>query len=247
MNTQSRAVGLILVGLLWGAAGCSQSSAKMKLAGDRHMEHGNYASATMHYQSAQSKNDSTGISLRLATAMIKTKRYNDALAELNRINHTSPQADYLRAACHLALNDVASGKTCLEKSLKARPNDAMALSLLGRIHYLQQQYAQSAETYQEALAASSDPKVRERILYNLAIAQMQSGQFYAADQTFKKYLSKHAYVSQEDNKMAGAIAYAAGDRQRALNHWQKLSQKERKAILNAIDNDVTAYQVLAVN
>lgn len=211
------------------------------------MQNGNYASATMHYQSARSKNDSEGISLRLATAMVKSHHYKDALAELNRMNHASPQSQYLRAVCHLALNDVANGKSCLEESLKARPNDAMALSLLGRIHYLQQQYVQSAETYLEALAASSDPQVREKLLYNLAIAQMQAGQFATADQTFKQYLRKHAYVSQEDNKMAGAIAYAAGDRQRALNHWQKLPPKERKAILNAIDTDATAYQVLAVN
>ncbi len=229
-------------------SGCSQQTGSKRIvAGDQSMKAGNYSDAAQQYQAAKDKEDSLELSLRLATARIKAHQYSEALTELERLNHEGPKANYLKAVCYVALNDVAKSKTFLEASLKIKPDDALALSLLGRIHFLQQQYTQSAETYQEALAISSDPTVREILLYNLAVSQMRAGQFNAADLTFKQYLSQHEYVTAQDEKTAGAIAYAAGDRQRALNHWQKLTHKERKAILNAIDTDTQTYQALAVN
>jgi tetratricopeptide (TPR) repeat protein len=239
---------LLILASVLVISGCTQQTgSKRILAGDQYMKTGNYPDAAQQYQEAQNKEDSQALSLRLATAKIKAHQYTEALSELERLKHDGPKANYLKAVCYVALNDVAKSKSVLEESLKAKPDDALALSLLGRIHFLQQQYTQSAETYQEALAISSNPKVREILLYNLAVSQMRAGQFTAADLSFKQYLSQHEYVTAQDEKMAGAIAYAAGDRQRALNHWQKLTRKERKAILNAIDTDTQTYQALAVN
>ena len=231
--------------LLLGCA--SQGSAKRVSTADKHMSAGNYEAAAQQYREAQAHGDSPELSLRLATALIKDGRFDEALAELNRLDHESAKAEYLKAACYLSLNDVSNAKDHLEKSLQQRPNDALALSLLGRIHFLQQQYAQSAETYENALAASSNPGVREKLLYNLAVAQFRAGQFTKADHTFKQYLSKHEYVSEEDEKLAGAIAYAAGDRQRALKHWQKLTHRGRQAIINALEDDTDTYQMLVQN
>ncbi len=228
--------------------GCaSQGSVKRVSSADKHMSSGNYAAAAQHYKDAQAQDDSPELSMRLATALIKDGRFDAALAELNRRDQDSAKADYLKAACYLSLNDVGNAKVFLEKSLRQRPNDALALSLLGRIHFLQQQFTQSAETYENALAVSSNPVIREKLLYNLAIAQFRAGKFNAADQSFKQYLSKHDYVTEQDEKLGGAIAYAAGDRQRALKHWQKLTHRERQAILNALGDDAEAVQMLVKN
>ena len=229
-------------------SGCaSQGGTKRVTNADRHMSAGDYAAAARAYKEAQGRDDSPELSMRLATALIKDGRFDEALAELNRLNQDSAKSEYLKAACYLSLNDVGNAKDHLEKSLKQRPNDALALSLLARIHFLQQQFTQSAETYENALAASSTPAVREKLQYNLAIAQFRAGQFDKADQTFKQYLSKHEYVSEEDERLGGAIAYAAGDRQRALKHWQKLPHRERQAILNALEDDATTYEMLVKN
>lgn len=248
MRNQRVQFGLAALGLVALVAGCaSQGSAKRVNTADKHMSAGNYEAAARQYQDAQAKHDSPELSLRLATALIKDGRFDQALAELNRLKQESAKAEYLKAACYLSLNDVGNAKDHLEKSLKQRPNDALALSLLGRIHFLQQQFTQSAETYENALAASSSPAIREKLQYNLAMAQFRAGQFAQADQTFKQYLSKHEYVSEDDERLGGAIAYAAGDRQRALKHWQKLPHRERQAILNALEDDATTYQMLVSN
>lgn len=229
-------------------SGCaSQGSAKRITSADKHMSTGNYMAAVQYYKDAQAEDDSPELSLRLATALIKDGRFDAALAELNRLDQDSAKADYLKATCYLSLNDVANAKINLEKSLRQRPDDALALSLLGRIHFLQQQFTQSAETYANALAVSSNPVIREKLLYNLAMAQFRAGKFTEADQSFKQYLSKHDYVTEEDEKLGGAIAYAAGDRQRALKHWQKLTHRERQAILNALGDDAVAVQTLVKN
>jgi tetratricopeptide (TPR) repeat protein len=96
------------------------------------------------------------------------------------------------------------------------------------------------------LAASSNETVRTKLYYNLAMVQLLAGEFKQADNSFKQYLVKQNFVTAEDNRTAGAIAYAAGDHDRALRHWQKLSGKEKQQIMNAISDESNAYGRLAV-
>ena len=100
--------------------------------------------------------------------------------------------------------------------------------ILGQVKFLQKEYAQSIEAYQNALAASSDEAVRTKLYYNLAMSQLSAGQAAQADASFNCYLVKQNFVTAEDNRTAGAIAYAAGDDERALRHWQKLSGRKNR-------------------
>ena len=121
----------------------------------------------------------------------------------------------------------------------------MALGLLARIHFLQKQYGQSIASYRQALAASANQDVRTTLYYNLAMAQLSSGDFAGADESMSAYLSRQNYVTAEDNKVAGAIAYALGDHQRAFRRWQHLTSKQKREILNAIEDDSDVYSKLA--
>lgn len=226
--------------------GCAGQHTKLVTTGDNQMASGNYRSAAERYQKAQKSNASDKVHLRLATALIKTDEYNQALAELEKVSQGSHKANYLKAVCYLGLNDVANAQTSLEQALQVKPNDSFALALLGRIKFLQKQYAQSIEAYKTALAVSSDQSVRTKLYYNLAMVQLLAGEFTQADSTFKQYLVKQNFVTVEDNRIAGVIAYAVGDRERALRHWQKLSGKEKQEILNAIADESETYGELAV-
>jgi len=237
-------VALIFLSVL--LAGCAGQSTKLVTTGDSQMAVGNYQSAAERYQKAQKRKASDKVHLRLATALLKAGKYNEALAELDKVPQGSPKADYLRAVCYLGLNDVAEAEKSLEEALQEKPNDSFALALLGRIKFLQKQYAQSIEAYKTALAASSDETVRTKLYYNLAMAQLLAGEFTQADNSFKQYLVKQNFVTAEDNRAAGAIAYAVGDHDRALRHWQKLSAKEKQEIQNAIADESKTYGELAV-
>jgi len=226
--------------------GCSGQHTKLVTTGDSHMASGNYRSAAERYQKAQKSNATDKVHLRLATALIKTDECNQALAELDKVSQGSHKADYLRAVCYLGLNDVANAQSSLEQALQEKPNDSLALALLGQIKFLQKQYTQSIEAYKTALAVSSDQTVRTKLYYNLAMVQLLVGEFTQADSTFKQYLVKQNFVTAKDNRIAGAIAYAVGDRERALRYWQKLSGKEKQEILNAIEDETETYGELAV-
>jgi tetratricopeptide (TPR) repeat protein len=236
---------MALIALSALLAGCAGEQAKLVTSGDRQMLAGNYQSAAEQYQKAQKREASDKVQLRLATALLKAGRYNEALAELDKASQGLPKADYLRAVCYVGLNDVASAQKSLEQALQGTPDDSHALALLGRLKFLQKQYAQSIEAYKLALTTSSDEAVRTKLYYNLAMAQMLAGQFKQADDSFKQYLVKQNFVTAEDNRTAGAIAYAAGDHDRALRHWQKLSGKEKQQILNAIAEESKAFGELA--
>ena len=239
----------ILVALIFLSAllaGCAGQSAKLVTTGDSQMAAGNYKLAAQRYQKAQKCKPSEKVQLRLATALLKTGKYNEALVELDKVKQGSYKADYLRAVCYMGLNDVATAEKNVEQALQGNPNDSFALALLGRIKFLQKQYAQSIEAYKTALAASSDETVRTKLYYNLAMAQLLAGEFTQADNSFKQYLVKQNFVTAEDNRAAGTIAYAVGDKDRALRHWQKLSGREKQEILNAIADDSKTYGELAV-
>ena len=233
--------------LLAMIAGCtSQRSAKLMTAGDSQMLAGNFPSAAEQYQKAQKLKETDKIQLRLVMATIKEGKFTEALAKLDKITQASPKADYLRAVCYLGLNDVANAQRNLERALGGNPNDSIALALLGRIKFLQKQHTQSIEAYRTALATSSDEGVRTKLYYNLAMAQLLAGEFTQADNSFKNYLVKQNFVTAEDNRLAGAIAHAVGDHQRALRHWQKLNGKEKQEILNAIADESQMYEGLVV-
>jgi tetratricopeptide (TPR) repeat protein len=170
----------IVVALIFLAAmlaGCASEQAELVTAGDSQMAAGNYRAAAARYQEAQECEASDKVHLRLATALQKAGSYNEALAELDKASKGLPKADYIRAVCYLGLNDVANAQKSLEQALQGRPDDSLALALLGRLKLLQKQYAQSIEAYRTALATSSDEAVRTRLYYNLAMAQLLTGQF----------------------------------------------------------------------
>jgi len=238
---------LVAVFLLVIAGGCTnQRCASLVNAGDSQMLAFNYQSAAQYYQKAEKIKASDKVCLRLATALVKEGEYTEALAKLDKISQGSPKADYLRAVCSLGLNDVTSAQRSIEKSLQGNPDDSFALAVLGQVKFLQKEYTQSIEAYQNALATSSDEAVRTKLYYNLAMSQLLAGRATQADESFNHYLVKQNFVTAEDNRMAGAIAYAAGDHERALRHWQKLSGKEKQEILNAIAGESVTYGVLAI-
>ena len=78
------------------------------------------------------------------------------------------------------------------------------------------------------------------------MAQLLAGEFTKADNSFKQYLVRQNFVTKEDNRVAGAIAYSVSDHQRALRHWEKLNAKEKQEILNAIADESETYSPLAI-
>ena len=238
---------LVWVAMSFGlvAGGCgSQSRVGLIERGDRALLEGQYDDAAAQYAAAQKRDRTPAVSLRLATALLKEDRPAEALAELDRSGDMSSKAHYLRAVCGMALNDVPEAKKWAEQALQGNANDAMALSLVARIHFLQQHYAQSARVYQDALSFSSDEQIRSVLLRNLAVAQFQAGHFSQADETFNRYLGSQDFVTEEDKRLAGSVAYAAGDRDRAFKHWQTLPAKQRQAILDALASDTEIAKVL---
>lgn len=226
---------LTLATLALLGAGCSgPQKAELIIQGDRHMRMADFASAADQYRQAQEQEATDQTCLRLAAALIRSNRHNEALSELTKIKQDSHKSPYLKALCYVALNDVPNAERHIEQALQTKPNDALTLALLGQIKFLQKEYARSAEAYQDALASSSDEAIRTKLHYNLAMAQLLSGQFRQADDTFRRYLVTQSFVTAEDNRTAGAIAYAAGDRERAFRHWKNLSSKEQQQILNAV-------------
>ena len=229
-------------------AGCGgQPTVGMLQTGDRQMRVGDYVSAVKSYESvpAEEAEGKEQVPLRLATAQIKLGHHREALDALEKASEPSLQAAYLRAVCHLGLNDVAGAEASVEQALQVKPDDSLALGLLGRVRFLQKQYVHSATAYRRALASSSDESVRTSLYYNLAMAEMLAGQLAAADESFQQYLVRQKYVTAVDNRAAGAIAYAVGDRDRALRHWQRLNGNEKQQILNAIAEEAETYGALA--
>lgn len=241
-------ISLLAVAMLIG--GCSvQQSKKLIAAGDDEMIAGNYDQAVANYQQAQKLDQQSDLQLRLALSQIKLANYSQALEHIKALSEsdTTPatQRDYLTALCKLGLNDVSGAYEAVENSLQAKPNNALALALLGRIKFLQKQYPPSIAAYKQALAYTADESVRTILNYNLAMTQLLNGDFADADASMTTYLSRQKYVTAADNKIAGAIAYASCDHSRAFRHWQHLSQREKQSILDAIVDDSEVYEKLA--
>jgi len=219
---------------LLGAGCAGPGKSGLIVEGDRQMRLADFASAAERYRLAQQREDADETCLRLATALIRSGRHDEALGELAKIKMDSQKSLYLKALCYVALNDVPNAERHIEQALQAKPDDSLTLALLGQIKFLRKEYARSAEAYKDALANSSGETVRTKLHYNLAMSQLLAGQFKSADDTFKQYLIKQSFVTAEDNRTAGAIAYAVGDKERAFRHWKNLSGKEQQQILNAI-------------
>ena len=238
MSTHTYLHTLTTLAVAFLGSGCvGTQRAPLVQQGDRHMLAGDYGSAAVQYRKASEQDPSDAPRLRLATALIQSDRHSEALTELAKVGQDSHKSLYLKALCCVALNDVSNAELLIEQALQEKPNDSQTLALLGRVKFLQKEYARSAEAYQNALANSANETVRTKLHYNLAMTQLSAGRFKEADDTFKLYLVKQKFVTKEDNRMAGAIAYAAGDRERAFRHWKTLSSKEQRQILNAIDDE----------
>lgn len=213
--------------------------------GDSYLITGEYPAAVASYRSVESDSVDQKLQIRLATALLKDGYYNQALSELDKIPQPGARAQYLRSLCCLRLGDVALAQNAVEQSLQANPDDPLALSLLARIRFLQKQYQLSGEAYQRALSLSSDEQMRTSLYYNLAMSQLMAGNFRDADTTFNQYLARQNYITREDNRIAGAIAYSVGDHARAYRHWKNLSARERKQVLDTIVDESAVYQQLA--
>ena len=229
------------------AGGCqTQQSAELVSKGDNRMLLADYSGAADHYEEAVTLNPNAATHLRLAVARVKLGQYGEALVPLGKLGgETSPRTDYLAAVCHLNLGDVPRAEERLTQALAVNPADPLALALLGRIRFLQKRYPETVAAYQKALAVSSQDSVRTKVYYNLAVAQLLSGQFIEADASFREYLSQQNHVGVSDKKLGGAMAYATGDHSRAYKYWQNLSAAERREILDAIADESQAYDKLA--
>ena len=229
-------------------AGCAgPQKSELIVQGDRQMLAQDFAAAAQSYRLAQAQDGADDACLRLAMALVRSGRHSDALSELARVKQDSDKSLYLKAACYVALNDVPNAERHIEQALQATPNDSLTLALLGQVKFLQKEYARSAEAYQDALSNCSNEPMRTKLHYNLAMAQLLAGRFKQADDTFRQYLIKQRFVTAEDNRTAGAIAYAAGDRERAFRHWKNLSRKEQQQILNTIADEPQSAATLAAN
>jgi tetratricopeptide (TPR) repeat protein len=237
----------VLILAVLGAGCAGPQKAELVVQGNRQMAAQDFASAAESYRLAQAQEVADDTCLRLATALIRSGKHTEALAELAKVKQDSGKSLYLKAVCYVALNDVPNAERHIEQALQATPNDGLTLALLGQVKFLQKEYARSAEAYQDALANCSNETMRTKLHYNLAMAQLLAGRFKQADDTFKQYLVKQRFVTAEDNRTAGAIAYAAGDRERAFRHWKNLSRKEQQQILNTIADEPQAAVTLAVN
>ena len=237
----------ILIIALLGAGCAGPREAELVIQGNRQMLAQDFASAAGSYRLAQARTAADDTCLRLATALIRSGKHNEALSELAKVKQDSGKSLYLKAVCHVALNDVPNAERHIEQALQATPNDSLTLALLGQVKFLQKEYARSAEAYQDAVANCSSETMRMKLHYNLAMAQLLAGRFKQADDTFKQYLVKQRFVTAEDNRTAGAIAYAAGDRERAFRHWKNLSRKEQQQILNTVADEPQSAATLAVN
>jgi tetratricopeptide (TPR) repeat protein len=249
MSRPTQLLTLTLLTLALLGAGCAGNQrASLVTQGDQYMQAGSYGPAVEQYRKASEQDASDATRLRLAAALIQSGRHSEALSELAAIGQDSHKSLCLKATCCVALNDVSNAERLIEQALQDKPDDCQTLALLGRVKFLQKEYDRSAEAYQNALANSADDAVRMRLHYNLAMAQLSAGRFKEADDTFKLYLVKQKFVTKEDNRVAGAIAYAAGDSERAFRHWKTLSSKEQRQILNAIDDEPhRAAEVAAAN
>ncbi|MCU0916571.1 MAG: tetratricopeptide repeat protein [Planctomycetes bacterium] len=238
---------LYLTLALLGANCAGPQGSKLVLQGDQQMAVGNYSSAADQYRKVLVQDANDPPRLRLAMALIRSGRHTEALAELAKVKQDLHQSLYLKALCCVALNDVAQAEQFIEQALQEKPDDSRTLALLGRVKFLQKEYARSAEAYQNAVANSANDTVRTTLHYNLAMAQLLAGRFKQADDTFRLYLIKQKFITKEDNRLAGAIAYAAGDRERAFRHWKTLTSKEQQKILNALDDQPTQAAEVAMN
>ena len=226
-------------------AGCA-NTAKMVRDGDRALQSGDYGLAAQSYKSIAHDERDEDVTLKLAWLYWKQDQCQACLRELEQITQNRPaQADYLAALCYLRQNDLTRARRHTEISLQGDPRNSLTVGLLGQILFLEKQYPQSIEAYRKSLEMASDPSVRLKLHYNLAMAQLAAGDFAAADESFKQYLVRQRYVSSDDNRTAGAIAYARGDHQRAYRHWSQLDPVEKKQILDVIGNESEQYSQLS--
>lgn len=227
-------------------SGCATNSTLLMQEGNQAMASGNYELAAQTLQKIPHDKKTEETSLNLAWIYWKQGQTQACLNELADLTGQRPaQADYLAALCYLRQNEMAKARRHTEKSLQSDPGNSLAIALLGEIMFLQKQYDRSIEAYQDALEHSSDPQVRLKLHYNLAMAQLLAGDFSGADNSFKKYLVRQSYVNSEDRRMAGAIAYANGDHQRAYRHWNKLDPASKKQILDVVADESEFYTQLA--
>ena len=225
--------------------GCATEQSKFQIAsGDKEMHTAQYNDALIAYKKANTFLPSDQNQLRVAGAQINLGQYQAAHTTLAGIKSPSASSYYLSALCYLSLADPTNAQTDIEKSLQYDPIDIHALSLYGEILMANHNYLRSAQIYNQTLALCTQCDIKSELLHNQTMAYLYSGQYNDAKETYQHYLQSQRHITSQDHKLAGAIAWGAGDHPLAMTHWQDLNQRDKAQIIAAIDQDNDIYKPL---
>jgi tetratricopeptide (TPR) repeat protein len=172
--------------------------------------------------------------LALATRYPRSYEANEALGSLYAETNRTPLAIvYLRRACaiapreaiahanlgaaYLKSNNARAAIPELRTALASDPRNASTQSNLGQALMLAAQPADAAKAFASASALGP---ANSELIYNLALAQYESGAFREASAT----LARIATPTDQTESLAGDIAERLGDFKQAIEHYQSAAQ-----------------------
>jgi len=170
----------------------------------------------------------------LATRYPRSYEANEALGSLYaETDRTTLAVQYLRRACaiapreavahanlgaaYLKSSDAGAAIPELRLALKTDPRNASTQSNFGQALMLAAQPAEAAKAFAAAAALDS---ANSELLYNLALAQYESGALKEASAT----LARIAIPTDQTESLAGDIAEKLGAYKQAIEHYQAAAQ-----------------------
>jgi tetratricopeptide (TPR) repeat protein len=158
----------------------------------------------------------------------------------------SPDGQLLLAMTRFRQGDTDGAQQVLDRYLATRDSDPLALALMADIAY-RRGNAKEAIRYLQAADEhlKTDDSLKPAVLYNLALLHFQAGDFDQADASYAEYLTLNGGGGKEDRLVAGVLAYATRDHQRAAEFFESQDGPVRRELSNLLADESEVYASLA--
>jgi tetratricopeptide (TPR) repeat protein len=144
------------------------------------------------------------------------------------------------------ISDEDAALAAIRQSLDYQPDNPGTLALLAEFLIKREDLVGALEVLAQAndQLQNRDP-LKPFVLHNMAITSFALGDYAGADAAYSEYVALMDRLKPDEVLMAGAMAYAVADHDRAVNHWEHLDVDTRTELARRLGNDAEQYASLA--
>ncbi len=214
--------------------------------GDTMMSMGKYDKAVNWYSASLESESTYEGHIKRGIALEKIGKPELALQDFSTASEKEPEdsrkASLYKGELLLKQGELNKALEVSDRLVAENPHDVTALCLRAQVWVAQGDYRQALEDYDTALKEAKSDDERLKLLYNRAILFFKMDKFHDACLAYQDYINQRRAMgkdlTQEDYYNMGLFCYSNYDFECAKEYWQKLSYRQRKAIVAEINEPI---------